>query len=182
MYTLYLYTHGYAYFWIISNLTFFVGVLLATVERFFETRCMQVVLLLFGMAGSYYFYHKIKMLGYPVLNTLQDAIFPEIFLSISFAGVVMAVSMLLSKKDGSGVKIGLLSVLGQYSLFIYLLHTRIFYFFMFRLPGVNYFERVVIVASITVVLSVLIGWLYEKGLHQFEKRWQEKVKKSEKKK
>lgn len=176
LYTVYLYQHDYAYFWIVSNMTFFVGVLLATVDRYFEKRCTQVVLLLCGLAGTYYFYHKFKSLGYPVMNTLPDAIFPEIFLSISVTVIVMAVSMLLSRSDGSGLKLRGLSVLGQYSLYIYLLHTRIFYFFMFRLPGVNYYERVAIVATVTIALSLLIGWVYDKCLEKLEKLWNEKQK------
>lgn len=177
IYTCYLYKNNYAYFWIVSNMTFMTGVFIATIEPFLKEKKYQWILLAAGILGTLYFSQKYQALGLPVMNTLKEAILLEIGLSLFFSLMIMAVAMLVPQKKGKFILTEMLSFLGKYSLYIYLLHTRVFYFFMFRLTGVTYYERVLIVVFVTILLAWLIAVFFENGVDKIENYVKEKYQK-----
>ena len=175
-YTNRLFVDGKASFWIVSNMTFLVGVIFADVEMFVnrivdkkETRSndsgknainldntvlyriFKMILLFVGFLGMRYCYKQFLIV---------DTIAWEIATSIFFAITIMAISMVIPQKCSWLVPCKLLSILGSYSLFIYLLHTRVYYFIIFKLEDLGYTWKVVIVGMITITAGCVIGKLY----------------------
>lgn len=175
-YTNRLFVDGKASFWIVSNMTFLVGVIFADVEMFVnrivdkkETRSndsgknainldntvlyriFKMILLFVGFFGMRYCYKQFLIV---------DTIAWEIATSIFFAITIMAISMVIPQKCSWLVPCKLLSILGSYSLFIYLLHTRVYYFIIFKLEDLGYTWKVVIVGMITITAGCVIGKLY----------------------
>ena len=175
-YTNRLFVDGKASFWIVSNMTFLVGVIFADVEMFVnrivdkkETRSndsgknainldntvlyriFKMILLFVGFFGMRYCYKQFLIV---------DTIAWEIATSIFFAITIMAISMVIPQKCSWLVPCKLLSILGSYSLFIYLLHTRVYYFIIFKLEDLGYTWKVVIVGMITIIAGCVIGKLY----------------------
>ena len=177
LFTYFLYVKDYPYFWIVSNLTFFAGVLLATVEQRFQTVKSQCILLGAGMAGTVCFYLWFRSFHLPFMNTSKEVILIEIFLSVFFAVTVMAAAMLLSHEKLKRMKMRVFSMLGTCSLFIYLLHTRLFYLLIFKFKKTPYLARVVLIAFVTVLLGWGIGLLYNQGVKYLELWMDRKSKK-----
>lgn len=179
-YTYYLYQQDYAYFWIVSNMTFLLGVILATLEEKFQKqmndRRIQWGILLFSALGMWYFDHLFKKLGMDVMNTTEEAIMIEIFLSIFYTMTVIFITILLSNRNWKLFRIGFFELLGSYSLFIYLLHTRLYYYFIFKFKTTPYLLRVFVIATITILTGWILGVLYNKGIKFLEEKFRKRKK------
>lgn len=170
-YTHKLYLDEKASFWIVSNMAFLVGVLFADIELLshkikhrFENKGIQIAIkcaiLLIGFFGMRYSYHQFLAL---------DEISYESATSIFFTITIMAISMLIPQKCNWLIPCKLLSALGTHSLFIYLLHTRLFYLIIFELEEMEYVSQVTIVGLITIVVGCLLGILYNAMISGVEK-------------
>lgn len=167
VYTWYLYTTGRNDFWYVSNMAFVVGVLFAETEErdfaFFDKWFSQVVLLLASFLGMRWCYKQ-----YVVSAEISWKISTGIFFTVFMMTVCILISM-VGKRMGENkfLKIvllnGVMGLLGTYSVFIYLLHTRLFYSIIVKLDEtLGYRKQVIIVGCITLVTTILLGFCFTK--------------------
>ncbi len=169
-YSVYLSSIGRADFWIVSNMAFLVGVYWADYESynrtFFEKMSTQLTLFFGSFLAMWFCYRQYRASAEMSWENLT---------SLFFTLFVMAVCLLvvrLSKKTGKYKAMQILfsgkimGTLGTYSLFIYLLHTRLFYLIIFKLGDYGYFKQTVITGLITLAASVVIGWVVTKGIEK----------------
>lgn len=149
-FSLWLYARGFADFWIVSNPAFLIGVYAATIEgRFGEkvansVRDCNMTMISFALMVVCAFWH-----------TFTGQMSAHVLSSIFFT--LMALFLCVQFKAGGVV----LPVLGRFSLYIYLLHTRIFWMISERLESLGYLKMAVIAGLVTLIISVIVGYIME---------------------
>lgn len=151
-----LFNKGRADFWQLSNMAFLIGI--------------------YGAAGEKYFLQTMKKLWFKILicaigiigfgvcfqgmtrAALADAtkVFGwELSLNIFFAIMILGLSYFISVEREK-----VFTTLGDNSLFIYLLHTVLFWQLIFKFENSSYMKATIFTALLTLAISVTIGTLY----------------------
>lgn len=150
VYTYCLWAEGRSDFWELSNLAFLVGVYLAEAEYKWEgiwkKPASRVMLPLVGIVGTIVFIYTFRVYGGLSLEMLRS-----LFFTIAVAGVAINIK-------GFGV---VLCTLGNYSLYIYILHTRFFGKFVMMNEEWSYFERSLFAFVLTVVICIPLGYIMD---------------------
>ncbi len=149
-FSIWLNARGFADFWVVSNPAFLIGVYAATIEgRFgekvasFITDC-NLTFISFALMVVCAFWH-----------TFTGGMSAHVMASIFFT--LMALFLCVQFKAGGVV----LPVLGRFSLYIYLLHTRIFWMASEPLKSLGYFKMAVAAGLMTLVIAVVLGYVME---------------------
>ena len=149
-FTYWLYIKGQADFWELSNGAFLIGVYAAALENKFGDKVKDFIIrsnlafIGFGAMVVCAFWH--------VMSGTMSA---HMVASMMFT--VMALGVCVQMKATGAV----LPALGRYSLYIYLLHTRLFWKFVAYKDDWSYLKGAVIAGIITLVVSVAIGFCFE---------------------
>ncbi|MBR5421911.1 MAG: acyltransferase [Lachnospiraceae bacterium] len=155
-YSVYLFKSGHRDFWTLSNPSFLLGVYAGVAEEHipaFSTRKSKVVLLLCGCVGCALAFMWMQKLGG---SGLEESYVAELVLNLFLAIFIFALMALLPCFQPL-----LLGVLGECSLFIYLLHTVAFYAIILKLPEHwPYAQSAMITAALTLLMAVFIGKVY----------------------
>ena len=149
-FSIWLYIRGFADFWIVSNPAFLIGVYAATLERRFGEKVGNIIrdcnLTMISCA---------LMVVCAFWHVFSGGMSAHVMASILFT--LMALSLCVQFKAG-GVA---LPVLGRFSLYIYLLHTRIFWQAPKYFESLGYFKMTVIAGLVTLIISVIVGYIME---------------------
>ena len=156
LYTIRLYQTGHADFWELSNPAFLIGVWAGAAEcRFPEqlkkplVRAGVGILGLIGMGISFDRMQRNGGSGVP------ESFGWELVMNLFFTLIVLSIAWLLTNWPGI-----VLRLLGETSLFIYLLHTFLFWNIIFRLDFLGYARAAMITGAITLVIGCAVGSLY----------------------
>lgn len=152
-FSIYMWKDGRSDFWVLSNGAFIIGIILASVEIRFPKLCKNIWfkagLLAIGIIGTAVF----AML-FEKNATLSMEMCRSMFITVAFAGIAVNIK-------GFGV---VLPALGTYSLYIYLLHTRLFWKIMMIKPERNYIANTALTCVLTLVISLGIGFAIDYNL------------------
>lgn len=151
-----LYNMGRADFWQLSNIGFLIGIYAAVCEKYFFNIMNKVrfklSVLLAGLIG---FAICFKGMHNASLTDLTKVFGWEMALNIFWAIAVLGLAYFISLK-----KEIVFSALGENSLFIYLLHTILFWQLIFKFENSTYLMGVIFTALITICVSIIIGNIY----------------------
>lgn len=158
-FTYLLYIKEFADFWELSNGAFLIGVYAATLEKKFGERIKELIIK-----------SNLTMISFAVMivcafwHVFSGSMSAHMTASMIFS--VMTVGFAVQFTSGGYI----LPVLGRYSLYIYLLHTRLFWKFVAYKEEWSYFRGSVTAALITLLISVALGFCIEYWLGRFEKK------------
>lgn len=154
--TVYYRNIGRADFWELSNMAFIIGILAASAEvrlgDIMRKRLTQLLLLFTGLVGTVI---CTAMLYRVVVYDASAAFGWELAQNICFAIFVLGVGYLIPTWKGY-----ILTTLGSDSLFIYLLHTVLFWQIIFKFEAMSYLKACAITALISIVVAVALGRIY----------------------
>lgn len=173
-FSLFLWKRGMQDFWVLSNGAFLIGVYAASLEKKFGDKTERFVkksgLFIIALAFTFLF-------GYIFSQT--GRMWAEVTRSLFFSLAMLALCVCVR---GGGV---ILPVLGRFSLYVYLLHMRLFEKLAFVYKGWNSFVAVIVTGIIVLIICVALGFAVETNLNLivriFQKR-QEKQKEQEEQK
>lgn len=153
-FTYWLFYKGQADFWELSNGAFLIGIYAATLENKLNMQVdkwgWKIVLTLIGLGatiGGYYLYSG------------NGEMWAHMFTSMSFTVLVLGLCV-MTKPIGV-----VLPSLGRYSLYIYLLHTRLFWKFVMAHEEWSYMNGAMYAAVLTLFISVSVGFAIEWNLN-----------------
>ena len=153
--SLYLHLSGHMDFWTLSNHSFVLGAAAAAAEIRFSklyTRRNLLIVTLCAFAGAVLaFFVMQKNGGSGIVESYEAELVMNVFISTA----VMSGAYLLPD-----VELRLLGMIGEASLFIYVLHTTMFYAIIFKLERLGYTLGTVITGVITMTAAVLLFKLY----------------------
>ncbi len=154
-YSVYLFQTGHHDFWILSNAAFPMGVCAATFEKFLPDIMAKPLtragILLAGITGAVISYlNMVKNGGSGNEMSFSAELWMNIFIALSIYGAAVLI------KNYKGC---ILPAVGKQSLYIYLLHSVIFYALIFRLDRIGYGPAVAVTALITVAVCTVPGIL-----------------------
>ncbi len=153
-----MYTAEFQDFWFLSNAAFLIGVYAATMEGKFKDKVKDIIvkcnltMIAFALMVACAFWHVFS----GELNS-------HIFASIMFT--FMALGLCVQFR-GEGI---ILPTLGRFSLYIYLLHSRLFWIVAGKYSEMSYFKMAVLAGIITLAVSVVAGYIFEFGLNKLGK-------------
>lgn len=154
--TYYLYTKGNADFWELSNMAFLIGIYAAAAEDKFRTAMLnpifKIVLAVISGAGMWYTFSEVLKHGG---SRAATAFGWELAFNIFFTLGVLCIAYLIPTWKGL-----VLTTLGECSLFIYILHTAMFYALVFKFEERGYAFAASVTGFITIAFAVLLGVLY----------------------
>ena len=154
----YLYNAGRADFWIVSNGAFLVGIYLATIDirapKVFDKWYKKLILFVISSAATY---------GFNIMYQNSGSLAMQIHRSMAFTLAAAGACMLIDYKSV------IISALGRYSIYIYLLHTYLFWKFIFINEDWNYFLAAVVCGIITLAISIGIGFSIDYNLNLLTK-------------
>lgn len=137
-------------FWYLSNMAFLIGIYAATLESKFGEKLgewiKKINLTVIGATIAIAFWF-----GYSVTGDVWLHLGLSTFFSIAVLGLCTQI------KTGGII----LPLVGQYSLFIYLLHLRIFWKMIVLLEGHTYLISAVVAGIVILVSCSLIGYVYD---------------------
>lgn len=163
-FTYMLWAKGFSPFWELSNGAFLIGVYAATLEERSGEKLKDFIiktnLAFIGLAVTIIcaFWH----------------VFSETYashMSASMAFTVMALAFCVQLKTGGVI----LATLGRYSLYIYLLHSRIFWKFVAYKDEWSYLKGAVIAGLIGLFVSVAVGFSMEWWIERISGKKSEKI-------
>lgn len=150
--TVRLYNIGRADFWELSNIAFLIGIYAAVLERycpqFMAKKANMAVVAMSGLAGTVF--------CLPLVYS-QTSFGWEMTENIFFSFMVLGIAYLIPTWKGY-----ILTSLGESSLFIYLIHTAMFWAIVFKFEDATYMKASSLTALITLVAGVIIGKAYNK--------------------
>lgn len=153
--TVWLYMSGHADFWTLSNHAFVLGVLAAAGEKRFShlyTKRNELIVMLTGLAGAVIAFVIMHRLGG---SGRAESYVAELVMNAFITMAVLGAAYLLPD-----TKMAVLSVIGEASLFIYVLHTTMFYAIIFKLESLGYAWGTVITGTITLLCALVLFKLY----------------------
>ena len=163
-FTYMLWAKGFSPFWELSNGAFLIGVYAATLEERSGEKLKDFIiktnLAFIGLAVTIIcaFWH----------------VFSETFashMSASMAFTVTALAFCVQLKTGGVI----LATLGRYSLYIYLLHSRIFWKYVAYKDEWSYLKGAVIAGLIGLFVSVAVGFSMEWWIERISGKKSEKI-------
>ncbi len=167
VYSWHLFSLGYQDFWFVSNMAFVVGVFYAELEKWkfdlWKKWYSRVIILPASFVAMRFCYFK-----YMETAKLSWENATSILFTVCMMEMCLFLSMIGKRiKNHRIVRIisldYIVGILGTYSVFIYLLHTRLFYFIIFKLDEeLGYRNLAIVVGCITLVVAVLIGFVFTK--------------------
>ncbi len=169
-YSFYLYFLGRADFWVVSNGAFLIGVYLAVFEEHkrevLEKPAVKACLFVGSFLGMWYSYRRYLENGGMLWENCTSICYTLLIMS----GCIL-VTQLGKKPGGHFLFRALFSgrvirTLGTYSLYIYLLHTRLFYFIIFKLGDFSYLLQAAVTGAISIAAALVIGWVLTKGMRK----------------
>ena len=154
--TYYLYTKGYADFWELSNIAFLMGIYAAAAEDKYRTAMLnpifKIALAVISGTGMWYTFNEVLKHGGSRAST---AFGWELAFNIFYTMGVLCIAYLIPTWKGL-----VLTTLGECSLFIYVLHTAMFYALVFKFDERGYAFAASVTGFITIAFAVLLGVLY----------------------
>ena len=169
--TVWLHMTGHADFWMLSNHAFALGVFAAAGENRFSrlyTKKNKLLLMLAGLAGASAAFVIMQRMGG---SGRAESYVAELVMNAFITLAVLGAAYLLPDK-----KIAVLAVIGEASLFIYILHTTMFYAIIFKLESFGYALGTAVTAIITVLCAVVLFKLYSlfhgKVLKEIRKKYE----------
>ncbi|MCR5399392.1 MAG: acyltransferase [Lachnospiraceae bacterium] len=156
--TYYLYTKGYADFWELSNMAFVIGILAAAAEGRWKKQMSaawyKVALAAISVAGICYTYNGMIH----ATPDVKPSYFAwELAFNIFFTLAVLVIAYIIPTWKGP-----VLTSIGESSLFVYLLHTAMFWALVFKFDKFGYAVATAITALITVAFATLLGLIYNR--------------------
>ncbi|MCR4650664.1 MAG: acyltransferase [Lachnospiraceae bacterium] len=171
-----LYTRSFTDFWILSDLAFVMGVGTALAGGRIGKKSIWAASLISiaGMSGLHLLQNRISAVRtynasygmMPVGDGFLDMKLPvAIGFNIFFTGAVICVAVLLSKLLNDVTRKGdivclLLGILGEASLFIYLIHTAVYWQVRVRMPEHGIVPVSLVAAIIAVAVSLVLNYLW----------------------
>ena len=153
--TVWLHMTGHADFWTLSNHAFALGVLAAAGEKRFSrlyTKRNELIVMLTGLAGAVAAFVLMQRLGG---SGRAESYAAELVMNAFITLAVLGAAYLLPD-----TKMAVLSVIGEASLFIYILHTTMFYAIIFKLESFGYAWGTAITGIFTMLCAVVLFKLY----------------------
>ncbi len=158
LYTIWLYQTGHADFWELSNPAFLIGLWAAAAEETFPApmgkKPLQAGIGLLGMAGMILSFYMMQQYGG---SGVPESFGWELTMNVFFTLIILSLALLIPTWPRA-----VLSFLGETSLFIYLLHTVLFWALIFRLEALGYARAAMLTGLITLAVSGAVGFLYLK--------------------
>ena len=145
-----LYTKEFADFWILSNGAFLIGVYAAAIEKKFGNKVKEFII-----KSNFSMIAFATMVVCAFWHVFSGELNSHIFASVMFT--LMALGLCV-QFTGEGI---VLPTLGRFSLYVYLLHTRLFWIVVGKYPEMSYFKLSVLAGVITLIVSVAIGFVFE---------------------
>lgn len=156
-YSYWMYNSGKSDFWVLSNGAFLVGIYAASLEERFGEK----VKLWINRVNLIAIAFVVMMISWAAYAS-NEKMWVHMVLSMSFS--VMALGI-IANCSGGGI---ILPAIGRYSLYIYLLHLRLFWkyvmIFVERYPQWSYRRIAMISAAIMIIISVAVGYAMEWNL------------------
>ena len=154
-FSVWLYYSGHMDFWTLSNHSFVLGAAAAAAEirfpKLFTRRNLLLVTIGALALAVAAFFLKQKNGG----SGIDESYEAELVMNVFISTAVMSGAYLLPD-----IELRLLGLIGEASLFIYVLHTTMFYAIIFKLEKLGYTLGTVITGIITMALAVLLFKLY----------------------
>lgn len=149
---------GYSAFWFLSNGAFLIGVYAASLEKRFGEKVGEFIkksnLAAIAFALTFVF-------GY--IYSQNGELWAELVRSICFS--LFSLFVIVSFPGGGFI----LPSIGRYSLYMYLLHLRLFWKFIYINEDWPYFKAASIAAVISLAIAVAVGFAIEWNLNQLLK-------------
>lgn len=159
-YTIFMYKDGRNAFWSVSNGAFLLGIYAASFEGEVCGRIkarLQSVREKFDIKNA-----NLILAGFAVMliawfaHSSGGGILVQMIMNISFSLAVLGICM---EVKGGGV---IVPTLGKYTLYIYLLHMRLFWIIVEILPDWSYAKLAVVTSLISLVICVVFGYVMER--------------------
>ena len=148
-------------FWYISNLSFFVGCFAAFKEKLLcdETGKLRKRVIFCGLSamGIASLLFLLLYFNAVSLNPLGGLSYKLLFNVVFPCAVILCMYLIpdIGKKEGLPVKA--IMLLGSYSLYIYLMHTSVFWLIIENISSLNYILACIIIFITTVIISLAVG-------------------------
>lgn len=153
-----LYNKGYADFWELSNVAFLIGIYAAIAEeKFAEIMSKKMTKAILGIIGIIGFAVCLRQMGVVKLVDPEAVFGWELTMNIFFDFIVLSIAMIIPTWKGY-----VLPALGESSLFIYMLHTAMFWAIVFKFENMNYAGAASLTALITLCVATVLGMLYNR--------------------
>ncbi len=154
--TYYLYCKDYSDFWCLSNMAFVIGILAAAAEDKFRDFMLKplfkILLILTASAGMWYTFTGVQQRG----GSRTEGVFAwELAFNIFYTLAVLSIGYIVPTYKGL-----ILTTLGECSLFIYILHTAMFWVLIYKFEEYGYAVSNIITGLITLAVGTAIGVLY----------------------
>lgn len=174
--TMCLFKLGRSDFWELSNSAFLIGIYTAVIEDshhdLLKNRSIRLGILIVGTIGSIVAYMGMISLKHPEYMGIYETLRKfggvvsenvpswfawELIVNIFFTLIILGIALLVPRYKG-----GILVKLGECSLFVYLIHAALFWALVFKFEDSSYAVAASITGLITLVVSLLIGTIYNR--------------------
>ena len=151
-YSYWMYNSGKSDFWVLSNGAFLIGIYTASLEERFGEKVKTS----FNKCNITAIAFILMMISWAAY-TLKGDMWLRMCISMSFSVLVLGICI---NFKGGGI---ILPAIGRYSLYIYLLHLRLFWKCVMKLVEYGWsYERIAMIsAAISITIAVAVGFAIE---------------------